>query len=420
VLESVRCPSCSSRYGLRPHRVKVGIKRARCFRCQSVFGIESEVLRLLAVPAPEPVLEPAPVPDLQADLQPVPVAAEEAEVVLESGDDALDEMTDLEASAQPEVDLDLESVMELEEAPLDEVMAAIADLDEPAPSEAPVADATPSLTLGDLEGVDEEILEKTLVLDAASAEAVAAKESQDIRATLPDAGGSYASAKDAISKLLGESAPRAETQPERRSGHTGSTMDVEAALDALDTTLGGSSTAKDLGTKPVPQPQPFRIPIPEPPVAKPMNSTIKLSHDELMAAMAAAAMPAAAAPQPPAPPKPPPPPPVMPALPSLKQELLEQNLYKVQLPKETQNNVSLDVLTTWIEQGRVQEFHMVARQQSEHWIEAGKVPALRMVFDRLKRSQPPVVQQSQANLLPPPSEAVPVKKGIFGGLFGRG
>jgi hypothetical protein len=147
-----------------------------------------------------------------------------------------------------------------------------------------------------------------------------------------------------------------------------------------------------------------------------MSSTIKLSHEELMAAMVAATAPAPA-PESAAPSRPLPPPPTS-ALPV--QESQDQNLYKVQLPKETQNNVSLDVLTMWIEQGRVQEYHMVARQQSEHWIEAGKVPALRMVFDRIKRAQSPLVQQSQATLASPPTEVVPQKKGIFGGLFGRG
>jgi hypothetical protein len=413
VPESVRCPSCSSRYGLRLQRVKVGIKRARCFRCRSIFGIEAEVLRLLATAAApaEPEAEPRDLPDFPP--APTHAVAAEMEAAWVPAEAPLVDVTDFEAPAEPEAALNLEAIPAAD---------AEAEIESPSQFEADLEDGPPSLTLGDLEGAEEEILEKTLVVEPLDV----APPAQDVRATLPDAGGSYASAKDAISKLLGET-PRVEAQPDRRPTHTGSTMDVEAALDALDSTLGGTSTPKDLaakdlapkdlGTKPVPQPAAFRIPIPEPPVAKPMNSTIKLSHEELMAAMAAASMP----PQSPAPPKPVPPP-AAPALPQLAHSPgpLDQNLYKVQLPKETQHNVSLDVLTTWIEQGRVQEFHMVARQQSEHWIEAGKVPALRMVFDRLKRAQAPMIQQSQATLLPPPTEAVPVKKGIFGGLFGRG
>ena len=42
---------------------------------------------------------------------------------------------------------------------------------------------------------------------------------------------------------------------------------------------------------------------------------------------------------------------------------------------------------TWIEQGRVQEYHMVARQFSDHWIEASKVPALRPLFEQRRRDQ---------------------------------
>ena len=426
MLESVRCPSCSSRYGLRLQRVKAGIRRARCFRCRSIFGIESEVLRLLASAPVSPAPESAVVlPDLSV---PPPVPAE-APPVPEPAPVELADMTDLDLSIEPEAVLDLDAEEAGEEAPLPPLTDA-ADLETSAPFEAGPSNAPPSLTLGDLETADEEMLEKTLVVEPVD-------EPQDIRATLPDAGGSYASAKDAISKLLGD-APRPEV-PERR--HTGNTMDVEAALDALDSTLGGTTTArdlapkdlapkdlgvkdlakdmatKDLGTKPVQAPAQFRIPIPEPPVAKPMNSTIKLTHEELMAAMAAASNP------PPVPVAPPPPKAVTPVPPPVTPvhvpDPLDQNLYKVQLPKETQNNVSLEVLTNWIEQGRVQEFHMVARQQSEHWIEAGKVPALRMIFDRMKRAQSPLVQQAQA-MVPPPTEAVPVKKGIFGGLFGRG
>jgi len=389
VLETVRCPSCSSRYGLGPQRVKPGIRRARCFRCKDIFGIEAEVQRLLAPAPPEVAFNPMDFPDLE------PLVEE-----------SLPELTSVEEPLAP----------------------AIAESVAPEPP--------PSLTLGDLEGTEEEILEKTLVVNPpATPEPLA-----DL-STLPGTStGSYASAKDAISRLLGET-PRPEAPAERRpSTHGANQMDVEAALDALDSTLGGSP--RDLGTKPVAQPAMFREPKPEPP----LNSTVKLSHEELMAAMSAAAMPP---PEPPPAAKPllPPTPPIATPLPSLKPAVAaasmppagpppiapsispisgtdvkaaDSSLYKIQLPKETQNSVTLDVITAWIEQGRVQEYHMVARQQSEHWIEAGKVPALRMVFDRLKRAQASVVQQSQATLVPPPQEPAPAKKSLFGGLFNRG
>lgn len=389
MLETVRCPSCSSRYGLGPQRVKPGIRRARCFRCKDIFGIEAEVQRLLVASAPLDVaFNPMDFPDLE------PLVEE-----------SLPELTSVEEPQAP----------------------VIAESIAPEPP--------PSLTLGDLEGTEEEILEKTLVVNPP-----ATPEPPADLSTLPGTStGSYASAKDAISRLLGE-APRPEAPVERRpTTHGANQMDVEAALDALDSTLGGSP--RDLGTKPVTQPAMFREPKPEPP----LNSTVKLSHEELMAAMSAAAMPP---PEPPVvvKPIPPPAPPVVPPAPlppskpavaaapmppagpppaapisGTEAKAADSSLYKIQLPKETQNNVTLDVITAWIEQGRVQEYHMVARQQSEHWIEAGKVPALRMVFDRIKRAQASVVQQSQATLVPPPpQEPAPAKKSLFGGLFNRG
>jgi len=360
------------------------------------------VQRLLvtAQPEPEAILEPERAFEVQA--VPEPDDFLEPQVVHD-----VDDFPVLQATSVP-AELDFELM------PDQSALAEMVEFEDTSSFTASLEEPPPSLTLGDLEGAEDEIMEKTLVVNPTDDGAVA----QDVRATLPDPGGSYASAKDAISKLLGESAPKVEHAA--RPGHGGSQMDVEAALDALDSTLGGSTTAKDLGTKPVLQPPPFRIPLPEPPVAKPMNSTVKLTHEELMAAMAAAT----AAPVPPPPPAPPKPvvavPVVVPTPLPPAPDTAEQSLFKVQLPKETQNNVSLDVLTTWIEQGRVQEFHMVARQQSENWLEAGKVPALRLVFERIKRAQSPAVQQAQATLVPPPTEAVPAKKGIFGGLFGRG
>lgn len=95
-------------------------------------------------------------------------------------------------------------------------------------------------------------------------------------------------------------------------------------------------------------------------------------------------------------------------------------MLKLQVGQEVYNNVSMDQITSWIEQGRVQDFHMVARQFSENWIEAGKVPALRPIFERVRRAQAPAAQQAQAVILPPPNETAPMKKSLFGGLFNRG
>jgi len=88
----------------------------------------------------------------------------------------------------------------------------------------------------------------------------------------------------------------------------------------------------------------------------------------------------------------------------------DPNVYKIQVGQETFQNVTLDQVSAWIEQGRVQDWHMVARQFSDNWIEAAKVPALRPIFDRVRRTQP-----AELPLNPPaPFEAAPAKKGLFG------
>ncbi len=365
VLESVLCPQCSTQYGLKVQRVRPGMRRARCFRCWAVFSIEAEVHRLLGIPEPEVL--------------------------------------------------------------------------------------PPSLTLGDLEGVEDELVEKTHMTEESPVERVPMAEFQE---PLPDAlsalvppdedipevaSGNYRSAKDAISRLLGD-APVPEVSSERRNPMRSSNqMDVEATLNALESTLGGIHP-KDLETKPQPTPpadlQPFDF---EP--TKPMASTLKLTHEEIAAAMMApppaprtvklsreevaaaltAANPVATRPIPI-------PPPVTPAAPTVASspshpatpEVDTGNLLKVQVGQETYTGVSLEEITVWIEQGRVQSYHMVARQFSDNWIEASKVSALRPIFDRLKKQQAPAAQQSQATLQPLPSDTTPIKKSLFGGLFNRG
>jgi hypothetical protein len=362
VLESVHCPTCSTHYGLAAPRVRFGTRRARCFRCASVFSIEQEVQRLIS--PPETVVEAVGIgPEDLLDLQPLPE----------------------EFSALP---------MEAIEAP------------EP-PQHAPM-DATPSLTLGELEGVEEEVREPfhPATLDPflnPAPETIVPEDDFDSTA------GGYSSARDAIAKLLG-AIPAPETQPERRGlNRTANQMDVEATLDALDTTLGGVS-AKELETKPIIPPPELTQAELEP--VKPMASTMKLTHDEIMSAMKAASVPtpSTVTRSTPAP---------KPAAASPSHEA-ETSLLKLQVGQEIYNNISMEQITTWIEQGRVQDFHMVARQFSENWIEAGKVPALRPLFDRIRRQQIPSAQQAQAVILPPSSETAPVKKSLFGGLFNRG
>lgn len=317
VLESVRCPSCLTHYGLRPERVRPGLRKARCLTCKDVFKIEEAVERILAANAP-------PEPEAELDLMP-PMAAEPAS----------------EPPALPDFD--------------------------------------PALTLGDLEGTEDEILEKTLVVEP---EPAPAEEQEAL-------GGSFASAKDAISKLLGD-LPEAPSHGERRGAlRPSQPMDVEATLDALENTLGGTPAA-DLDAP------------------RSQGSTVKLSAADIQAAMAAGAPPAAPPTVAIERPTVPAPVPVPAAAPSTA----DAALLKIEVGGEVYQNATLDQVTAWIEQGRIQEWHMVARQHSENWIEASKVPSLRPIFERVRRQQ----GGTQEGAFAPTMDTAPVKKGLFGFL----
>ena len=341
MLESISCPSCSTHYGLRSERVHPGIRRARCLKCAGVFDIEQAVAHLLT--PPHPAEEPSAADVVQAD-------------------DFLD--LDLSVLAPPE----------------------------------PIS-PDPALSLSDLEDSEDEIFDKTLFIESPL----------DLPAPPPAEeaaeGGSYASARDAISKLLGD-APVPSAPVERRtSSHgRGSTMDVEATLNALEFTLGGT---------PVASPAEPSLP----PVSEPSSgSTVRLSTAELQAAMAAgtpqaappAQLPTMVIPVPPV--APPAPPAEIPSAP-------EASLLKIQIGQETHQNVTLEQMTSWIEHGRIQEFHMVARQFSDNWIEAGKVPSLRPIFERMRRTSPSAAVPREP--LGPPPESAPIKKGLFGWMSGR-
>jgi len=202
-------------------------------------------------------------------------------------------------------------------------------------------------------------------------------------------GAGYASAKDAIERLMG-SAPAPPAPVQRLGGRNA--MDVEATLDALSSTLGMAPAA---------------------PPKSDMSSTVKLTSEEIKVAMASVSDQAKVAP-PALPPRPAPSADIQPASPA--EPVLDQgsDLLKIQLEQETCNNVTVEQMAAWIEQGRVLEYHMVARQFSEHWIEASKVPALRPAFDRVRRTR-----EAQSEEVPKVPEAPPVKRGLFSGLFGR-
>lgn len=358
--EAIHCPSCSTRYRLRPERLTPSLRRARCVTCQGVFPIGDVVQRLLAA-APD-------------------------------------------GAATPE------------------------------------AFEPPSLTLGDLEGTESEILEKTLVevpetLPEVKPEvpALPPLPPEITESTLSG----YTSARDAIEKLFGDvpalaAEPKAPRQP--------SPMDLEATLSALENTLGGTHP-----TPPSPLPDITDAPEPQAPtLAMPASgSTVRFTRDEVMAAMAAEASLAPAASEPTvalragdlleAAPQAqasvpeatraqaaaqtlasgPLPIPVAPAPGTPEAELL-----RLKIGEEIYPGLTMPQLTQWVEEGRILEGHLVARQFSEHWIEAYKVPGLRPVFDRLRRERTPGPGAPMGEALPTAGDPGSSKKSLFGGLFG--
>jgi len=195
-------------------------------------------------------------------------------------------------------------------------------------------------------------------------------------------------------------------------------MDVEATLSALESTLGGVHFP-EAGT---PAASPGAAPkVLEPAdLPPPAGATVRLSREEVAAAVANLQF------QPPIQPLAPPPPPPqpsqeptlilkvtpapLPASSTSTQPGMDPNLLKVQLGTEIFSNLTMDQLASLAEQGRLMEYHMVARQFSDNWLEAGKVPGLRPVFERLRRLRLPE----------PPAPLEPPKKSLFGGLFGKG
>ena len=89
---------------------------------------------------------------------------------------------------------------------------------------------------------------------------------------------------------------------------------------------------------------------------------------------------------------------------------------RLRIGDQVYNGLDLTTLAKWIEEGRVLEDHQVARGTSENWMDAVKVPALRPVFDRLRRAR------MGGDMMQPPSSAIGdtgAKKGLFGGMFGK-
>ena len=277
------------------------------------------------------------------------------------------------------------------------------------------APLTPSsLTLGDLEGVDSEILEKTLVDLPSALPETKAEPTPPPAVIVPEAGestltGGYSSARDAIDKLFaGTPAP---AQP-ARTPKDPSSMDMEATLSALEATLGGAS---------------MPLPDSDTPTASgrlpgigqgPATATVRLSQEDLRAALRAGI------PEDPSPSTPMTAPEELPeALPSFPQagpshsEAAEDpgaEQLRLKIGEEVYPGLTMAQLAAWVEEGRILEHHLVARQHSENWLEAHKVPGLRPVFERQRRER-----SGGAPSLDPSSLEIAPKKSLFGGLFGK-
>ncbi|MBP1772237.1 MAG: hypothetical protein H6P99_1400 [Holophagaceae bacterium] len=373
--EAIHCPSCTTRYRLRTERLTPAIRRAKCLSCGGIFPVGDLVQRLLADTPP-------------VDLDQAPIAG---------------------TASFSTQDLDAARALSLG------------------------ADA-PSLTLGDLEGVDAEILEKTLIDTPAflpEAKAVAAPEPASVPppAFPPEITEStlsgYTSARDAIEKLFGA----APAQGGLKANPDADAMDMEATLHALESTLGG-----------VPAPTPPSVPaaggdgptdagrardvLAEMDQADPTTSTMRLTQDDLAAVLAAA--PKAA------------PKPAEPTVALRASDLLAAHeekpvaagrpfasepdqpeggaeLLRLKVGEDVYGNLTMPQLIAWVGEGRILETHLVARQHSENWLEAQKVPGLRPVFERLRRER----SGSSPSLDSGIGEIAP-KKSLFGGLFGKG
>jgi len=91
-----------------------------------------------------------------------------------------------------------------------------------------------------------------------------------------------------------------------------------------------------------------------------------------------------------------------------------EEMLRLKIGEEIYSGLTMPQLTAWVEEGRILENHLVARQHSENWLEAHKVPGLRPVFERLRRERNSGVPGSDSGLGDPSP-----KKSLFGGLFGK-
>jgi predicted Zn finger-like uncharacterized protein len=368
VAEAIHCPSCTTRYRLRPERLKPVIRRAKCFTCGSVFSVGDVVQRLLTLPAQ----------GITAESAPYPVPA----------------------------------------VPHEEVK----------PAEAP----RPPLSLGNPDSAGLEVQERTLVTvpDSLPETKVEASRGYPPEITETTLSG-YTSARDAIDKLFGSeplvgSALKVSPEP--------NAMDMEATLSALDNTLGASPATPPSAGKGTLGGSPMPAELSEEDLAGPSSSTMRLSHEDLLAALAARPASAPVPAPTPAPAEPTVPlrasdltAPTEERLPVAPRPMTPRSfaplpdppdagaeMLRLKTGEDIYGGLTMPQLIAWVEEGRILENHLVARQHSENWLEAHKVPGLRPVFERLRRERSGGAPSLDAGI----GEIAP-KKSLFGGLFGR-
>jgi predicted Zn finger-like uncharacterized protein len=421
VAEAIHCPSCSTRYRLRPERLKPVIRRAKCFSCGSLFPVGDVVQRLLALPAPSDtsrfkVEDVAAVQHTPLDpfvpppsLTPGDLEGVDEEILEKTLVDAPTSLPETKVEPSPtSMTLPVLVIPTVAPAPAEPIPPPEAQaLPEPMPP--PEAQALPESSVPPEAPVPPE------PMGLREPEAAASEFPPELtEATLSG----YTSARDAIDKLLGN-APAAATGLKLQPDAHG--MDMEATLSVLDTTLGGTRTV----------PMVARATKGDGPTASgmagdaPSASTMRLSREDLEAALAPP--PKAKTEEPTAALRPSDlmvfsdePSEVLPLVapksfpPSPDAQETGTELLRLKIGEEIYSNLTMTQLTAWVEEGRILENHLVARQHSENWLEAHKVPGLRPVFERLRRERNDVI-----GLISGPGEIAP-KKSLFGGLFGRG
>jgi hypothetical protein len=91
-----------------------------------------------------------------------------------------------------------------------------------------------------------------------------------------------------------------------------------------------------------------------------------------------------------------------------------EEMLRLKIGEEVYTGLTMPQLIDWVAEGRILENHQVARQHSENWLDAHKVPGLRPVFERLRRERSAVAPGPDSAF----GDSSP-KKGLFGGLFGK-